>query len=582
MDNGSRSKEEIELLRNQLSALANKAKEVDHPEILNDEIGKILSRLDIADFEKDYYKFQDTVNAESISRDASFNVRKKGLTKDDFEVEVHRILYYEYLHKIIEIKLPYSEEEKEEKAAKFREEFKRRVRQTAKRRLNKEIGSESESSNKISKEKLIAKYPFTDKRKPEKLAKVKKSDILPDEKISFMTGLLKASAKSDVNDGTREKLVNLIGQELEKTGSTEKEILERLKKIENSINNISTGEGEGNTPPPNSDLPKKYINPKNLSDFLLAYNQDPVLKYTCHEIDDNDVINEINKECGTSEYNLVEHQKIIEKRFIGLVDKRFISHHIKNLILVYLTGKSYTGSYNLWSSERISINWNSPEILEWSIQNPGLVPNPGINIVRKNKNKGFTFKKAFPSSLMGVRINSFTKLVLHFKHLTHIRADNSLLKIILRINETEGWNKKINFKVTADKFSENIELFTDVDKLIQAYNDLIKIILDVSEKGSLNMPKVELEFKEKNSDVYFIIHHTNSIYQHTVADTIKRVGTGYTDLIKYKINGLCNFHVKADFGNGRFAEINIWDGEERKERKVSQFDGVEYRLIFKK
>lgn len=46
----------------------------------------------------------------------------------------------------------------------------------------------------------------------------------------------------------------------------------------------------------------RYISPKNLHSFLYDFNQNNVLKYTCHEIDTDEVISEINEFCGTKKY----------------------------------------------------------------------------------------------------------------------------------------------------------------------------------------------------------------------------------------------------------------------------------------
>ena len=54
----------------------------------------------------------------------------------------------------------------------------------------------------------------------------------------------------------------------------------------------------------------KYIDPKGLSEFLLAYNQDPMLKYTCHQMDDIEVINRFLLENSISEYDIKVHQKV--------------------------------------------------------------------------------------------------------------------------------------------------------------------------------------------------------------------------------------------------------------------------------
>lgn len=326
----------------------------------------------------------------------------------------------------------------------------------------------------------------------------------------------------------------------------------------------------------------KYINPAPLSKFLIAYNQDPVLKYTCHEIDDIEIIKEINTLCGTEKYDLKKHQELVHKSYKNLEKYHYAHTSIKNLILVYLTGTSYTGKFKTWSTENIKINWNSPELLDWAKNNPGIVPNPGENLANKIRNRGFKLKKGIPSELSGERITSFSGLVIHFKHLFHIKGDNPLKTIIKRINKREEWLENIHFQIEHEDFWENLELFTDVDRLIQAYRAVIKIILDSVRKFNLDKPCVHLIFKEEKNNIIFSIHHQNTYYRKTINNTLERIGESQSELIKNQINGLCDLYLRANFGHSQFAEINLWDGNPREEKKINRFQGVQYILKFSK
>ena len=63
---------------------------------------------------------------------------------------------------------------------------------------------------------------------------------------------------------------------------------------------------------------KKYKNPIYLYNFLTDFNQDPVLRYTCHEIDDEDHLNIILEKCNTQSYEYSEHIKVIHKAYNDL------------------------------------------------------------------------------------------------------------------------------------------------------------------------------------------------------------------------------------------------------------------------
>ena len=85
----------------------------------------------------------------------------------------------------------------------------------------------------------------------------------------------------------------------------------------------------------------------------------------------------------------------------------------------------------------------------------------------------------------------------------------------------------------------------------------------------------------------FSIHHTNTVFQKTIQNTIDRKGSTFTNLIKNQLNGMCEFFVKACFEDGKHALINIWDGKNSDVIPSDPdffegFEGVEYILKFNK
>jgi hypothetical protein len=380
----------------------------------------------------------------------------------------------------------------------------------------------------------------------------------------------------------KEQILKLSMKEIKNLPDNDETIIKRLEIIESKLKENLPQFPKINsnfTRPelPKTDLPQ-YLNPTILSKFLSDYNQHPVLKYTCHTIDDSEIIDSINKECGRAVYNFMDHQILIEKSFHELANKYYGNLKIKSLILVYLTGKSKDGKSDLWSSEQISINWKSPELIKWADLNPGQVPNPG----GKTKNKGFRLPNTIKSILKNKRINYFQDLVIHYKNLFHLKDDNSLIDIILNVNRYNHWNDKIDFIINEDCFQKNLELFTDVDKLIQAYKKIVNMIIDVSELKKIGKPIIALNFLEIVGEVNFTIHHKNSVYQKSILSTINRLGETQTLLIKNQINGLCDLYLKADFGSEEYAEINLWDGKNRESKKLNYFEGVEFILKFRK
>lgn len=397
----------------------------------------------------------------------------------------------------------------------------------------------------------------------------------------FILEMLDYSIKKNIDDNIKNRILALISKELEKQGDLEGKIMERLSKIEKTLENRQIADTEKTSKDKQTVGIKKktiYTCPKNLSKFLLAYNQDPILKTTCHSIDSNS-LQSICDYCDTEEYDFEKHLELIIKAFSDLEkNHKDVPYQTKALIRAYLTGKKKNGSSVYWTDEEIKTNWSSLELKKWSEENKGIPPNIDGGLAQEKENNGYELENSI-TTIYTDRITNFRELVLHFKHLFHIRFDNSLLKIINNENEKKEWGKEIDFNI--DEFPENIEFFTDVNKLIQAYRVLIGLILEVS-KENKRKPQVKLSLKEgegkDKGTIIFSIHHLNSNYGKTINNSIDREGKTFTDLIDKQLNGLCDFYIKADFGQNNYAEINIWDKENKKETKINKFTGVEYIL----
>ena len=334
-----------------------------------------------------------------------------------------------------------------------------------------------------------------------------------------------------------------------------------------------------------------YISPKDLQLFLYRFNQDGILKYTCHEIDTIETKDEICSICGTQEYSLRKHSEIISKAFEDLNNKLrdekiFKDPNMYALMSVYLTGSTPSGQTK-WSSLKIETNWASPELFAWGDSNPDTIPSPGKNIARKQTSKGYELPKALKSNLNGSRILTFKELVLYFKSLFHIRRDNSLRDILNYINETEQYNdNKINISFSDENFKNNIELFTNVEKLVQAYKRIIEICRSCHKDDEIL--NIELSFFEEENYIYLCIHDINSIYGKSLDAATKRIGEQHKKLIKNQINGLCDLFIEADFDNQEYARIALWNensGPQSEDlnievSRMEHCQGVKYILRF--
>lgn len=400
-------------------------------------------------------------------------------------------------------------------------------------------------------------------------------------KISFIVELLNSKK---ITTPQKEKLLHLTAEELKNTSITDDQVLSEIAMIKNQMIKINqllqTQKEEPKEEHRINDIEPKledniigklplYINPKNLSDFLKKYNQNPILKYTCHEIDD---LSDFLKHTGLNSFEFETYIALVRKEYNKIANFYYdkINKNIQGLIWTYLSGGK------TWSSDNITINWDSKELNQWCIDNPSRPPNPGLNLKRRSKFDGFEFP-SFNTKNTNSTVRTFSQLVIHFKHLFHIRSDNSLNKLILIKNEVEKFNEKITFNIN---LPENIEFFTDVDKVLQAYAKIIDMILDFSEKNQKEIPIINLGLKEENEYIIFSIHHKNSTYGKTISNCIGRAGERERNLIDNLINGVSLLILKADFGEGQYAEINLWNGKPKLALQIDKFEGVEFQLKF--
>lgn len=337
----------------------------------------------------------------------------------------------------------------------------------------------------------------------------------------------------------------------------------------------------------------EYISPKNLQNFLKDFNQDDVLKYTCHLLDTFEAINYICKECKTEKYDYFQHIKLIKKHFRNLTwrynkNNIRLSPNMITLISVYLTDADFNGRKTdendqklLWSGNEIETTWACEEIVHWAENNPSIIPNPGDNLATKQKNSGYRLPRRFRSKIAGTPIKTFSELTIFFKSLFHIRYDNSLRTILDIVNKQ--WKSEDVHVSYTDNFNNSIELLTDVDKLIQAYKKIIDLCIKC--RNNYEEPiQIMLYFYDdtETDSTYFVIHHINTVYKKTSKNSTERIGDKHSDIISNQINGLCDLYIEAEFGDGQCGRINLWDKNEKFEYTSipNEIQGVKYILKF--
>ncbi|MFV0157112.1 hypothetical protein OBK24_01440 [Empedobacter falsenii] len=322
------------------------------------------------------------------------------------------------------------------------------------------------------------------------------------------------------------------------------------KKSDNDLSEVNIVELQ-----PVIDL-KNYFPPKSTYKFLLNYNQNPILKSTCHDIDSNELSNIINY-CGGTEYSFEKHLNKVQEEFTKF-EEQYAPPYIKALIRGYLTGLDYRGEMleEGWSSQSIKFNWSDCELFSWSENNPNVPPHLSDGLASQKRCLGFEFENAIPIYNTEEYLYTFKDLVLFFKKLFHVRADNSLLSLINKTNK--NFEEQIEFIINKDSFPEFIEFFVDVDKFLQAYSKILEIILEVNQNVD-SKPIVELTLYEQSNKVLFSILHKDSIYKKSLINTKQRLGDKYKNLIINQINGNCNLILEADFESNESFRLGIWN-----------------------
>jgi hypothetical protein len=239
----------------------------------------------------------------------------------------------------------------------------------------------------------------------------------------------------------------------------------------------------------------QYLQPYYLYNFLFEYNQNPILRTTCHDIDANE-LKSIMEFCKTETYIFSEHLKSIVTAYEEHEKGYSAPFRTKALIRAYLTGKGYKGEDAFWTTKNIKTNWSSIDLSMWANENSNIPPNSSNNLLREKKVKSFKIEPQIKSPITEKVIQTFTQLVLHFKNLFHLKSGpQSLKEIIQRINIEKGWYNQVDFEIDNHEFSDNLEHFVDVEKLIQAYDIIIKLVIE--QHKAKGKPKVKLKYYEE-------------------------------------------------------------------------------------
>lgn len=395
-----------------------------------------------------------------------------------------------------------------------------------------------------------------------------KNDIL-----KFISDIL---ANDKLTPIDKQKIIELAKKDISGFSLSEESLSEKVEKVENKIDSIEERIGIKNhniVPTANISVTKDnlpiYLNPKDLKNFLLDYNQDSILKYTCHEIDDTDRLQNILTICNTEKYIFDAHLKKIHTAYKALTYK-YQGKILNNIVSLIST---YLGTYNVngkWSENNIDIKWTSSELKIWANENVSKVPNPSDNF----QTEKFRFNTIDLNN--GNSISTFSELVIYFKNLFHFKNGNTFKSILEGAKFMHFNNDKFNITFD-DNFSETIELFTYSETLIQAFIKIINLKFHRDEYPILNA-KLYFNYDTHNIKEFKIVILNSKEFGRDFRSF--RYGDDFTDLINKQINGLSDLYIKAYFRDMETNGIvNIWNGKPIDFKPINEeIEGVEFIL----
>ena len=336
------------------------------------------------------------------------------------------------------------------------------------------------------------------------------------DKSKFITDILDYSIKKKIDDKTKERLVNLISKEFEKTGIVETEIIEKLSKIEKWLY------GDDKTQKKENSFHGKQPRPQETKNFLSLFNNSEGLKYLTHKFND-----------GKRDYN----------SFMDLCKKEFEENKQK---------------YK-----------NVPEALLKRIKEFAFSENPKW-FIREGNDKTFYKKGWSEKSFIEWYKNKINihpvleskwnnDMISPFKDTIEVKA-GKLTEIIDKSIELALGKSKSNFKIDKNNEELNLaEFYTDVDKFKSAIFNIISTIKDMAYNNLCFKIKIRYNNQTIEGGHFKIITitHINSIA--TKLSNDPEFIKGDLKAIQSILYGLCNFEIEAKFPDGLKNRILLTD-----------------------
>lgn len=329
------------------------------------------------------------------------------------------------------------------------------------------------------------------------------------DKSKFITDILDYSMRKKVDDKTKERLINLISKEFEKTGIVETEIIERLSRIEGML------AGGDESQKKEKSFSGKFHKPKETY-LLLDYfsSNDGGIKNLTHSFGPD----------------YIEYDKFIRQCREEFETGKNKYPNVPDALLSRIEEFAFSEQpkwYIRKGKEKIEpkLGWSEPTFIEW------------YKTEKKHPWDNDKYKR---------------EMIIPFRESIRVRSDSEYLYEL--INETFDLvfgTVPICEIFLDEKSLKHADFYTDVDNLGQAIFEIFSTIKDMSIKNFCN--KIEVGFHvEGNYKVFFITHIKSTS---TKRSDDKDFLGGNLRTIKNKLWGLCNYEIHAKFPDGYFRKI---------------------------
>lgn len=322
-------------------------------------------------------------------------------------------------------------------------------------------------------------------------------------RLQFLQTLLQLGVQKNVNEKTREKLLELASREMERETLVESRIIKEIDELKSllkpklkELNNARQREVE------EKNIVSKH-RPRDTADFMNLFSIRNGFKWLVHDYDEADA--------GFQITPFIQKSKVLFDEFV-------INHYIPNSLYSIMNQFCFTENPS-WG-KGIKMGWSHPEWIEWS-----------------NKN-----------NLHPMQNPKYYSVIQKFRALT--RIESPMLETIIKeeLNKVcRKSRKSLNIEITD---CQKADIYTHTDYLKAALNLIFEGIAkksDISNRCTVRfLRKTEGQYKKK----IIQICHSKSFLTKPIDELYDQLANGSKGdfhTIRKKLRGYCDWSIETKY-----------------------------------